>query len=110
MEINLIETWHGMNNLVRGVVIVLTLQALACLSVTVDRLLMLLLAYRKGRKFARVAGPLLSKGDYQGALGIAREHKASHLASFIRIGVETFLDNRKKGHDGHKSAELASRA
>ncbi len=110
MEINLIETWHGMNNLVRGVVIVLTLQALGCISVTVDRLLMLLLAYRKGRKFARAAGPLISKGDFAGALQIARSHKASHLAGFIRVGVETFLDNRRKGHDVSKSAELAGRA
>jgi biopolymer transport protein ExbB/TolQ len=112
MEINLVETWHAMNNLVRGVVIVLTLQALACISVAVDRLLMLALAYRKGRRFARGVGPLLSSGDYQGAveLAAARKHKSSHLAGLIRLGVETFLKNRQKGHDGGKSAELAGRA
>jgi biopolymer transport protein ExbB/TolQ len=110
MEINLVENWHAMNNLVRGVVIALTLQALACIAVTVDRLLMLAVAFRKGRKFARAAGPVLARGDYPGALEIAREHKGSHLAGFIRAGVETFLDNRRKGHDASKSAELAGRA
>lgn len=110
MEINLVENWHAMNNLVKGVVIVLTLQALACIAVTVDRLLMLVLAFRKGRKFAKAAGPLLARGDHPGALEVAREHKGSHLAGFIRTGVETFLDNRKKGHDAEKAAELAGRA
>src|SRR5262245_32036356 len=85
MNLNLIEIWHGMNNLVRGVVLVLTLQALGCIAVTVDRLLMLVISYRRGRKFAKKAGPLLARGDYEGALAIAREHRGSDLAGFIRV-------------------------
>lgn len=110
MEINLVETWHGMNNLVRAVVIVLTLQALACLAVTVDRILLLLVSYRRGRKFAKQAGPLLARGDYAGALEIARKHKGSHLAGFIRVGVETYLDRLSKGLPQVRAAALAERA
>jgi biopolymer transport protein ExbB/TolQ len=110
MHINVIEVWQGMNNLVRGVVIVLTLQALACIAVTVDRLMLLLVSYRRGRRFARAAGPLLARGDYQGALEIARQHNGSHLAAFIRTGVETFLERRRKGVSQGKAAELAARA
>lgn len=110
MDFNLVELWHGMNNLVRGVVILLTLQALGCISVLVDRVILLVTALRKGRKFARAAGPLLAAGDYQAAIEVAREHKGSHLASFITVGVETFLEQRKKGHGEAKAAELANRA
>jgi len=110
MEMNLVELWHGMSNLVRAVVIVLTLQAVGTIYVGLDRVLMLLFAYRNGRKFAKKAGPLLAKGDFKGALGIAQEHRGSHLASYVVTGVETFEKHRATGHDVHKSAELAARA
>jgi biopolymer transport protein ExbB/TolQ len=110
MHFNLIELWQGMNNLVRVVVIVLTIQALLCIMVTVDRLILLIGAYRKGRRFARAAGPLLSRGDLQGALAVAREDRGSHLAGFIRTGIETFLERRRRGLDQDKAAELSARA
>jgi biopolymer transport protein ExbB/TolQ len=110
MEMNLVELWGSMSNLVRTVVIVLTAQALGCIYVTVDRVIMLVLAYRSGRKFAREAGPLLARGEYDGALDIARKHQESHLAGLIRIGVETFTEQRRRGSDAGKAAYLAERA
>lgn len=110
MEMNLLETWNGMSYLVKAVVLSLTIQAVLCLAVVVDRIILLVSSYRRGRKFAKQAGPLLAAGDYEGALEIARNHKGSHLASFIRIGVETFLDKRRHGLDVEKAATLAARA
>jgi len=110
MQMNMFEMWHGMNFLVRGVVIALTIQAILCLTVTMDRLILLISSYRRGRKFAKQAGPLLARGDYQGALEVARKHEGSHLAGFIRIGVETFLDKRRKGLSQDKASVLAARA
>jgi len=110
MELNVIEMWAGMSNLVRTVVIVLTMQALGCIYVVIDRLILLAIAYRQGRKFARKAGPVLARGDYTGALEIARAHRESHLAGFIVTGVETFVDQRRRGSDESKSAYLADRA
>lgn len=110
MHFNMVELWHGMNNLVRAVVIVLTIQALACIAVTVDRIMLLVMSYRRGRKFARQAGPALARNDYEKALEIAREHKGSHLAGFIRVGVETFVEKRRRGVKQAKAAELAARA
>jgi biopolymer transport protein ExbB/TolQ len=110
MEMNLVEMWHGMSILVRTVVTVLTLQAVGCIYVTVDRAILLLSAYRRGRKFARQAGPLLAAGDYQGALAVAKKHRGSHLAGFIVTGVETFLKQRRAGQTSQRSAELAGRA
>ncbi|MET0391262.1 MAG: MotA/TolQ/ExbB proton channel family protein [Polyangiales bacterium] len=110
MELNVIEMWAGMSNLVRAVVIVLTTQALGCIYVVIDRLILLATAYRQGRKFARRAGPVLGRGDYAGALTIAREHPDSHLAGFIVTGVETFIDQRRRGNDETKAAYLSDRA
>jgi biopolymer transport protein ExbB/TolQ len=110
MHFNLIELWGGMNNLVRFVVIVLTVQALACIAVTIDRVILLVGSYRRGRAFARKAGPVLARGDLGAALAIAREDRRSHLAGFIRVGVETYLERLHKGLDQPKAVELAARA
>ncbi|MEY4579450.1 MAG: hypothetical protein RL701_4153 [Pseudomonadota bacterium] len=110
MELNVIEMWAGMSNLVRAVVIVLTMQALGCIYVVIDRLILLAIAYRQGRKFAKQAGPVLGRGDYAGALEIARAHPDSHLAGFIVTGVETFIEQRRRSSDEGKAAYLADRA
>jgi biopolymer transport protein ExbB/TolQ len=110
MHFNLIELWQGMNTLVKMVVVVLTIQALACMAVTVDRIIMLIGAYRRGRRFARKAGPVLAGGDLQAALNLARSDQGSHLAGFIRVGVETYLGRLRKGLEPPKAAELAARA
>lgn len=110
MEMNLVALWHGMNNLVRAVVIVLTLQGLACIYVAVDRLFLLLVSYARGRKFARRVGPLLAGGDHEGAVDLARNNRGSHLAGFILTGVETFDKQQRNGQSAAKSAELAGRA
>ena len=41
---------------------------------------------------------------------VPREDQGSHLAGFIRTGVETYLTRLRKGLDRAKSAELAARA
>ena len=110
MHIDLVETWSVMNNLVRTVVVVLTLQALGCIYVTLDRLMLLVMARIKGRKFAKLAGPHMARGDYEGAVKIAREHAGSHLASYLVTGVETYLTQRDRGHSVEKAAGLAERA
>lgn len=110
MEMNLFAMWHGMSALVRTVVIVLTLQAVGCIYVTIDRLGLLFVSYRKGRKFARRVGPLLAVGDTHGALDVAREDSGSHLAGFIVTGVETFAKQTQQGQPADKAADLAGRA
>jgi biopolymer transport protein ExbB/TolQ len=110
MELDLFEIWNGMNNLVRGVVLILTLQALGTIAVVVDRTLLLALSNRKSRKFAADAGPKLAKGDFDATLSVAKEHKGSHLAAFVETGVRTFKDRHEQGHSREKSAEFVRRA
>jgi biopolymer transport protein ExbB/TolQ len=82
----------------------------ACIYVTVDRLIMLAVSYWRGRRFARKVAPVLAAGDHQGALTLARQNRGSHLAGFIVTGVETFLKQLRGGHDEAKAADLAGRA
>lgn len=110
MDIDLIELWSHMSILVRGVVVVLTVQALLCTYVIVDRWIVLITSQSRSRKFAMSAGARLEAGDYEGVVAIAREHGKSHLANYIATGLSVFLERRREGHDRAKAAELAKRA
>lgn len=110
MEIDLLELWLHMPNLVRGVVVVLTLQALASIFVTIDRLLLLTTSSARSRKFAREAASTLERGDFEATLKIANRHDKSHLAVLISTGVSTFLARTEEGHGREKAAELSQRA
>jgi biopolymer transport protein ExbB/biopolymer transport protein TolQ len=110
MDIDLIELWAHMNDLVRGVVVVLTLQALFCTYVVVDRILLVFTSAARSRRFAAEAGAKLEANDYEAVLEIAKRHERSHLASFIHTGLDTFLARRREGHSREKAAELAKRA
>lgn len=110
MEMNPVEMWHGMSALVKTVVVLLTLQAVGCIYVTVDRLFLLFMAGFRGRRFARQVGPLLAAGDHAAALALAKRTGASHLAGVIGTGIETFLAQVKSGQTSAKAAELAGRA
>lgn len=110
MEMDLVEIWGNMNNLVRAVVIVLTLQGLSGIYVVIDRLILLYVSGNRSRAFAAEAGAKLMRGHYDAALTIARKHEKSHLAQLIATGVSTFLDRSRDGHGPAKAAEFTQRA
>ena len=110
MDLNLAHLWAGMSGLVRMVVVVLTIQALASIMVVVDRLILLWLSNRRSRVFAKEAGRKLAAGEYDTVIGIAKEHEGSHLANFVETGLSVFVARREDGHGREKSAELANRA
>lgn len=109
MEINLAELWHSMGTPVRVVVIVLTIQAVACIAVAIDRIALLVRTATRSREFAAQAGPLLEDGDYEGVLAVAARAKRSHLAAFMYAGVKTFLDRRVAGDNRGVAADRTRR-
>ena len=111
MNLDLLDLWTHMNNLVRGVVILLSLQALASIAVFVDRVLMMIAGYRSSRRFAKAAGRHLASGNYKQVLELAREKKhVGHLSELISGGIKTFLRLRKEGQSHEKAVELTERA
>lgn len=110
MDINLLELWTEMGLPVKGVVIVLTLQAIASLAVAVDRLLMLFRTGAASRAFAAKAAPLMDRGDYPALFDEASKAKGSHLASLVYTTLKTYLDRTRAGDDSERAADLARRA
>src|SRR5690606_27453673 len=96
--------------MVRAVVIVLTLQALGCITVAIDRVILLVTSSRRSRHFAREAGALMASGRYREVVEVAKKHQGSHLASFIETGLSTVTKRVQEGHTVEKAAQLASRA
>ena len=110
MDMDVVHLWGSMNNLVRGVVVVLTLQAVSCIAVVVDRLILLFMSARKSRAFAKAAGRKLAAGDHEAVVAIAKENQGRHLANFIETGLSVFMARTAEGHSREKAAELAGRA
>lgn len=109
MEINLLEMWKNMGMPVRGVVIVLTLQAVACLAVTVDRLILLARSRGASRKFVASVSSEGSALDPARLLSLAEAHENSHLASYLGKGLRSFVDLTKRGHTSAEAAHLTRR-
>ena len=110
MEINFLELWARMGFPVRAVVIVLTLQALACVTVIIDRLVVLFQSAAKARSFAELVQPALEHRQYEKALSLANEVKGSHLALYLSLGLRTFTTRMQAGDAVSRAAELSRRA
>ncbi len=110
MEINLLEIWHEMGLPVRAVVVVLTLQAVACLGVVVDRLIMLTISRMRTRAFVRKAAEQSGAVDPARLLSLAQAASGSHLASFIERGLRSFVELTQKGQSRERATDLTRRA
>lgn len=110
MDINLLELWSQMGLPVRGVVIVLTIQAVLSLAVAVDRLILLFRSSTASRAFAVKAAPL-ADGEKWGQLReLAKKESVAHLPAMMHTGLATFLASRQRGEDTDRAAEHARRA
>ena len=111
MELDLIEMWHTMNPVVKSAVVVLTIQGIWGVTVTVDRLLMLVMSKRRSRKFAVDVEEPMRHGDAQAVMQIAEDaKKRSHLARFIFEGIKVFQENLALGNSRDRAAEFTQRS
>lgn len=110
MDINLLEIWGHMGLPVRAVVIFLTLQAIACVAVVIDRALMLAVSRARTRRFVEQASAHASNLNAERMLKLAEEAQSSHLASFVAKGLRSYVELKKKGQGGERATELTRRA
>lgn len=110
MEFNFAELWAGMGTPVKVVVVVLTLQALACVAVSIDRILLLTLSHVRARKFVSAVNAPMKAGDKTAVLALIKESRGAHLAEYLEVGIKIFTDRKAGGHDDARAAEFASRA
>jgi biopolymer transport protein ExbB/TolQ len=110
MEINLVELWSNMGLPVRCVVFLLTIQAVACVGVTIDRTILLFTSGGRARQFAaELQGPLQAN-DHATALQVVEFSKPNHLADYLAVGLRTFVELRQTGENATDAAEYARRA
>ena len=94
MQINLIELWRHMSLPVHLVVIVLTAQAVACIAVVIDRLVMLYTSRARSRKFAADVQQLMEERNYPEVLERITATRSNHLANYLDAGLRACPHNR----------------
>src|SRR6201999_4425211 len=110
MEINFFELWGRMGFPVRAVVFVLTCQALACVTVVIERIFVLYQSNARARAFAAEAQSALDAGQYEQALQLFQSAPFNHLASYLQAGLGTFITRVRAGDAARRAADLAKRA
>jgi biopolymer transport protein ExbB/TolQ len=110
MGINLVEIWASMGLPIRGVVVVLFIQAVACVAVVFDRLLLLIQASRRAGDAAASLQAAMESAQYDKALLAMSQAKPNHLTQYLEVGLRTFLTERNNDQDNLRSGELARRA
>jgi biopolymer transport protein ExbB/TolQ len=110
MQISLIELWRNMGLPVRCVVILLTLQAVACIAVAIDRIVLLARSSKRARAIAASVQSSMEKGAYKSALDEVSVSQRNPFASYLEHGLRTFLTRQGAGDSATRAAELARRA
>jgi biopolymer transport protein ExbB/TolQ len=110
MEINLWELWTHMGLPVRSVVLLLTVQAMGCVYVVIDRFRVLKQSNDRAREFVVSVQPAMDAHDYGRVLQQASETPPNHLTSFLEMGLRVFLENVQGGEAPKEAAENARRA
>jgi biopolymer transport protein ExbB/TolQ len=110
MQVSLIDIWHNMGLPVRCVVVLLTLQAVACIAVALDRAVLLARSSAKARAFAAAIQSDMERAAYKSVLEHAALYKPNHLATFLELGLRSFLKRQGAGDGPARAAEIARRA
>ena len=110
MEISLAELWGHMGFPIKMVVVVLFIQAIGCVAVVIDRMILLTQSAKRAREFATVVQPAMEAGNYEQVLVSMADVKPNHLTSFLELGLRTFIVRFNAGDDAARSAEFTRRA
>ncbi len=93
MGISLVELWHEMNWIARGVWIVLLIMSIISVAVALAKYIRFQRAKRASQRFVDAFTKFLEKQDLKGALNLTRDKKyrASHIAKIANAGLQEFL-------------------
>jgi biopolymer transport protein ExbB/TolQ len=110
MQVSLVDIWHNMGLPVRCVAVLLTLQAVACIAVAIDRFVLLARSSARARAFAGGVQSEMERGAYRSVLENVALYKSNHLATYLELGLRSFLKRQAAGDSPARAAELARRA
>lgn len=92
MSFNLAEVFSNMQPFAMVIVAALLLMAAASVSVLLERLWVYYRSRRDSRKFAAAAAKMLANRDHAGLIGVAKVHRASHLAGLVSAGMTAYAE------------------
>jgi biopolymer transport protein ExbB len=110
MEFSLEQIWGSMGMLAKVVVGVLGVMAVAAVTVTVDRLVLLYLARKRARRFGGELAGRLDAGSLDEVRELAARQKRNPLAQLVQEGVESFTKAELRPGRRVSPGELARRA
>jgi len=104
MQFSLVEMWHAMGPVAKGVVIILLFMSVYSLGLTVERFLTFQKAKNMNRGYIAALAPLVSQaGKLRDAVGIDVRFKGSPVAKVIGTGVNEYVRGlealKQKGPD-----------
>jgi len=107
---SVVDMWHAMGWLPKGVVFLLLFMSVWSLAVMIDRALYFSAARKQSREFApRVAGAL-KEGRLDEAIKVADRSKKSHLAEVVTAGLQEFRNYGSGGTVTEDQVEASQRA
>ncbi len=111
MQFGLMDMWHQMGFLAKGVAILLFILSIISIYLFIERQLVFFRARAKSKKIAPVLAGLLKKGQIQEALKVSssKENKGSHLARVTAAGIREFLEGKEYNLSLEQQIETAQR-
>ena len=118
MQFTLIEMWHSMGLLAKGVVVILAFMSIYALTTAIERFWTFYQAKKQSKQFVESSTPLFRDGKIAQILGLAKEAKGSHVARVIEAGLKEMQDSNQGKSSGsiekllmtEERIEAASRA
>lgn len=103
MNLDILTMWREMGIPVRGVVLVLTIQALMCMTVAVDRIIFNFRAGRSAKRLGRLLPKHIESKNYAEVRRVAEAESQFPFGRLIALIVETYTARRTTG-DSHATA------
>jgi len=107
---SIVDMWHNMGWLPRGVVFLLLIMSVWSLAVMIDRALYFSAARKQSREFAPKVAGALKEGRLDEAIKVADRSKKSHLAEVVTAGLQEFRNYGSGGTVTEDQIEASQRA
>src|SRR5437867_215447 len=99
MQFSLVEMWHSMGPLAKGVVIVLGVMSMFSLGVIAERFFTFLRAQRQSVSYVVSLRGYIHSRRLRDAIGVATGHKHSPLAKVVGAGISEYVQGMEALHD-----------
>ena len=107
---SIVDMWHNMGWLPKGVVFLLLIMSVWSLAVMIDRALYFSAARKQSREFAPKVAGALKEGRLDEAVKVADRNKKSHLAEVVTAGLQEFRNYGSGGAITVDQIEASKRA